>query len=243
MPTWLYLLLACCGVIAVFGLLIQRRPFIGGFGLAVMVLCIVAVAWLGVGRGAHSAFWPRCVRRHAPHIPPVPAPPDVAFAEQRLAEMAEDGHPVVVPVIVENKVVAESRQKAAKAAEEAYREALEAVRQSSRGLITPDDSGSIIFSDQTDGPPLTIELEDENGSWSMVLKERAPQRRLPRRDTWLGSVVPSLLIAGAIAVFLYIGYILLDAGTRGHFTWSLRIVSVLAFGVLLVTLAALRLGL
>lgn len=55
----------------------------------------------------------------------------------------------------------------------------------------------------------------------------AARASTPRSALW-GSV----LTAVAIATLLYIGYILLDASTRGQFTWSLRILSILAFVVL-----------
>ena len=51
------------------------------------------------------------------------------------------------------------------------------------------------------------------------------------------------LMAFAIGALLYLGYILLDAGTRGHFTWSLRIVSVVTFAALCLALSILRHGL
>ncbi len=49
----------------------------------------------------------------------------------------------------------------------------------------------------------------------------------------------NLLSGALIAAFLGIGYIALDAGTRGHFTWSLRILTVLAFALLWALTAAL----
>lgn len=51
------------------------------------------------------------------------------------------------------------------------------------------------------------------------------------------------LMAFAIGAFLYLGYIFLDAGTRGYFTWSLRIVSVVTFAALCLALSVLRHGL
>jgi hypothetical protein len=42
----------------------------------------------------------------------------------------------------------------------------------------------------------------------------------------------NLLSGALIAAFLGVGYIALDAGTRGHFTWSLRILTVLTFALL-----------
>ena len=38
----------------------------------------------------------------------------------------------------------------------------------------------------------------------------------------------TLLLAVFVVVFLYVGYLFLDAATRGHFTWRLRLVCVAA---------------
>lgn len=60
---------------------------------------------------------------------------------------------------------------------------------------------------------------------------------------WRGDLLWSLLTAFTIAALLYLGYIFLDASTRGHFTWRLRILSVLTFAVLCAVVVALRNGL
>ncbi len=49
-----------------------------------------------------------------------------------------------------------------------------------------------------------------------------------------------LLTAVAIAAFLCVGYVFLDAGTRGHFTWRLRITALVAFAAIWVAMASLR---
>ena len=46
-----------------------------------------------------------------------------------------------------------------------------------------------------------------------------------------------LVMAFALAAFLFVGYVFLDAGTRGQFTWSLRLVSLLAFVLFFAALA------
>lgn len=53
-------------------------------------------------------------------------------------------------------------------------------------------------------------------------------------------LLPSLLTALSIGAFLAVGYVFLDAGTRGQFTWPLRIASVVAFAAICVAVAALR---
>ena len=53
-------------------------------------------------------------------------------------------------------------------------------------------------------------------------------------------IVGHLVSALAIAAFLYIAYLFLDASTRGHFSWSLRVVSIILFGVIYVAVAVIR---
>lgn len=48
------------------------------------------------------------------------------------------------------------------------------------------------------------------------------------------------LSALAVLSFLYLGYIFVDSGTRGQFTWPLRIISVAAFFGICAALLALR---
>lgn len=56
------------------------------------------------------------------------------------------------------------------------------------------------------------------------------------------SLAATGLMAFAIGALLYLGYIFLDAGTRGHFTWSLRFVSVVTFAALCLAISVLRHG-
>lgn len=47
------------------------------------------------------------------------------------------------------------------------------------------------------------------------------------------------LVALAIVALLFVGYVFLDASTRGHFSWPLRIASVFAFALLFAVVAIL----
>ena len=67
------------------------------------------------------------------------------------------------------------------------------------------------------------------------------------RAPWLANagltrrgLVWNSLLGLAIAALLYVGYAFLDAATRGHFTWRLRVVSIIAFVSLCAALAVLR---
>jgi hypothetical protein len=45
-----------------------------------------------------------------------------------------------------------------------------------------------------------------------------------------GSSLVALAVSGSLlAAFLFVGYLFLDSGTRGHFTWTLRITMLVAF--------------
>lgn len=84
--------------------------------------------------------------------------------------------------------------------------------------------------------PMIAEAPDDVGAFAdakgvsssvkshVVTVSRSPKKRAAAFGTALTAI--------AIAAFLYIGYILLDASTRGQFTWSLRIMSLLAFAIL-----------
>lgn len=89
--------------------------------------------------------------------------------------------------------------------------------------------------------PGTIVVTREHGRRS-VLIETSRGGIEHRRWNQRGGFIQTFIIAGALAAFLYLAYIFLDAGTRGHFTWTLRATAVLAFGALCAALSALRDG-
>lgn len=93
-------------------------------------------------------------------------------------------------------------------------------------------SSDKVFAEQTivtneDGTVIAI---------SQTSRSRAPRTH---RGTVVGIV--GFAVAGLIVVaFLYIGYLFLDSGTRGQFSWTLRIASIVAFGVICAVVALLR---
>ena len=125
---------------------------------------------------------------------------------------------------------------------------------------SPPDLGRIPAPDQG---PYTVETTYDDGSVAVVTSggpymEKAPahagvrnsvvtrvQQSVSRSGHWAtrGGIAWTLLMGVAIAAFLYLSYLFLDAGTRGHFTWQLRVISVLAFVGICVAIAALRGGL
>lgn len=85
-------------------------------------------------------------------------------------------------------------------------------------------------------------LAQAGGESRVAVKAPALQRRLDVKKT-LPGFAGIILLAGAILVLLYLGYVFLDAGTRGQFTWQLRIISVLALIGFCAAIVALRRGL
>jgi len=63
-----------------------------------------------------------------------------------------------------------------------------------------------------------------------VTQDRAPKSHMA------GMAVVAL----AVIAMLYVGYLFLDAGTRGQFTWLLRFTSVVAFAVICIVVAMAR---
>ncbi len=89
-------------------------------------------------------------------------------------------------------------------------------------------------------PPVVVEVRDATKSLKHRVQSRTRNARF-RHALGVGeSVVSTLLMALVIAVFLGVGYVFLDAGTRGQFTWTLRIVTLFAFAAAYVAMVSLR---
>ncbi len=59
--------------------------------------------------------------------------------------------------------------------------------------------------------------------------------RAPRDAAWLSPMLPlpwSVISAVALVAMIYLGYLFLDAGTRGQFTGLLRLFAVVAFAAI-----------
>ena len=106
--------------------------------------------------------------------------------------------------------------------------------------ITYDDGSTAVV---TSGEPYIEKVTAHAGvKKSVVTRFQQTVSRYGQGAT-RGGIVWTLLKGVAIAAFLYLSYLFLDAGTRGHFTWQLRVISVLAFVGICVAIAALRGGL
>ncbi len=228
LPFWLLVLLACCVPIVIFGLFVRKMPVIAGLVIAAMVLCIIGVA-LSIGRpGPFATVWPGHVRPHLP-VPPVPSlAPEIHLLEQRLSEVGKKGA----------KMAAHGLERAAQAALEAGEEL--------KVAFSFDEGSDLRISGVPEAPspsmyvevaePGSVEIQTTLESLS-TNPRRSRVRHLPVSIAWL---LPSLLTALSIGSFLAVGYVFLDAGTRGQFTWPLRIASVVAFAAICVAISALR---
>lgn len=70
-----------------------------------------------------------------------------------------------------------------------------------------------------------------------IVHDHPPSRRRLFKRGFLGT---SLVIGFVMFAFLYICYLFLDAGTRGQFTWSLRIISLFAFIMMMIAIQVLH---
>lgn len=233
------LLLLCCGVIVVFALAFRRRPLIGGVGITVMVLCILVAALFGARSGHVAAIRPRTMTWS--HVHAIPGPsiaPDASGISHELPQLEGALPPVVVqePVIVGTGPDAESVRRA----EEAMRKAYEKAVAHQRTMTSGDETAMLLLSERSRAPSASVEFRRSDKS------RQGFSRRILGGSWWKMScgaprcILSSLLTAAVIAAFLAVGYVFLDASTRGQFTWSLRIVALVAFAAIYVAMSALR---
>ena len=233
--TWPLVLLACCWAIVLFilllKLLLKRRSIIAGLGVAIVVIAFVGVVLLRVGPGRFASVWPRSFRPHMlRQLAQPPAPPELAELEWRTAQIEEH----------RDEIIAAQMQEA----EQEYLEASEKALAHHYALALSDDGASVlVLPEDPSASSVSVEIREKKRAFRKKVRDfvrGAPfHDRALRHDGVLASVVTAL----AIAAFLFLGYIFLDASTRGHFTWSLRILSVLVFVTICVAMAALRHGL
>ena len=213
---------------------------VAAFSLAVLMLLAIKLAVAlgrGVGRRTVSAvlvvagilavLWGmRAAGVHVP-VPPLPA---------RLNPFVSSAHippPSRTTVTVDSPGV-----RCAARAPEAEVDAL-TIGLADEGGGTGGDSIHTVELAKTCSGEFIVQADGES---RVVVEAPAPLRRLDGRKA-LPGFAGTVLLAGAILVLLYLGYIFLDAGTRGQFTWQLRIISVLAFIGFCAAIVALRRGL
>ena len=117
-----------------------------------------------------------------------------------------------------------------------------------KGIEVQTVEKQIVITSGTDEPSLLQALRDaREGTKRAFLDAKVSTKRAlrhasraPLAQQIRGKPMSHLLTAVAIAAFLCVGYVFLDAGTRGHFTWRLRITAVVAFAAIWVAMASLR---
>ena len=82
-------------------------------------------------------------------------------------------------------------------------------------------------------------VTDQDGT--VIAISQTSRSRAPRSYRGMSVGIAGFVFGGLIVLaFLYIGYLFLDAGTRGQFTWTLRIISIVAFFGMCGVVAILR---
>ncbi len=231
------LLLLCCGVIVVFALAFRRRPLLGGVGITIMVICIVGAALSGARSGHVAAIWPRTMTWSHVHAVPGPSTvPDVSGISHGLPQLEGDLPPVVVdePVIVKSIPKKKRIQKTRLALREAREEALT----HRQAMTFGDERAMLLLSEHA--PSASVEFRRSGKSRQGFLRRILGGSWCKTSCGAPRCILSSLLTAAVIAAFLAVGYVFLDASTRGHFTWPLRIVAVVAFAAIYVAMSALR---
>lgn len=202
-----------CGGLVVVVAVILSRRRAKMVGISVLLLMMMAFAG-----AATFMFMP--ARRTAPSARFVPPIPPVPKAELPLASL--DANPVSFDLSVENirehgdRAVEIARIKI-QAGAEAMSDVAQQVAEQTQVLVLQHNIPPV--------PDVARRVVD------------GVRRARP------AGLAASGLMAFAIGALLYLGYIFLDASTRGHFTWSLRIVSVVTFAALCLALSVLRHGL
>ena len=72
---------------------------------------------------------------------------------------------------------------------------------------------------------------------STLMRIDVPRSAAPRYGKSGNSWAKRILSFGAVGLFIFLTYLFLDSGTRGHFTWPLRILTIIAFVGICVTIA------
>lgn len=217
MPTWAAMLLLGVGAILAFrGVgFVFRRSLVRMCVMLCMTMGCLAVVFLLASPGRRSTSV-------VVQMPPIPSVPtiDGIFATSR------PGHVAVQQYLEAARVRGAQVAEIARIRMEsgAERLALAAREMGSRaeGAVNP----AIELFTQRHGP-VAVTVPVQLGKW----------RVRPH------GVLSSGLIAFAIGALLYLGYLLLDASTRGHFTWALRGASVLTFAAMCAALFILHHGL
>lgn len=222
--------------LALFAFLIRRKAIPLTLGLALIVL-VAAAAWLffaqGRKAGSMASWMTRSGGPHTHRIDPsfLQRDPDLKHGLDEFRQRHRD----VSELVSEELRRAEIHKFKAKAIAGGY----ESIVITDEGSVivlppTPSSASERVVVPIPRQIPLTVQVP---------APDYFPKPKFGRRGIIRGGLLWNLVTAISIAAFLFVGYVFLDASTRGHFTWRLRILSAMVLMGIFATMAALRLGL
>jgi len=139
-----------------------------------------------------------------------------------------------------------------------------AIAPGEEGSAVQDGSALIATAGSTEGDSLEAEAPASTG-WTASARVGRTSAEVSTTTTFRGESIPpgppayapsaappaprsrlplpwTVVSVAALAGMIYLGYLFLDAGTRGHYTWTLRAVAVLGFAGICAALVMLHLG-
>jgi hypothetical protein len=231
------LLIALGCLVAIFGLavltsLIRRTGIPAALVLALIALAF-AGAWLLFAQGRRTrsiAPWMTC--SGGPYTHRIdPSFPELDFDVKDDLNKFRQRHGDV------SELVAEELRRT-----EIHKLEAEALSRTHESLVISEEGPVVVLAPTPLPPSLPYEAVGP-ATVHTLTQQYLRQPWLGRWGIVRGGLVWNLVMGLSIAALLFVAYIFLDASTRGHFTWSLRILSVLVLVGIFATMAALRLGL
>ncbi len=231
-------LIALGGLVAVAGLalfasLMRQKAIAATLALALIVPAL-AGAWLILAQGRMRGPSSRWITHRGASDAEGNAPFSFGGAEAEFRHELEESRKNHRDV---SELVSAEMRRA-----ELYKLEAEALARTHDSLVVSED-GSVVVLAPTPPPP-SVPIEAVGPATVHTLTRQ--YLREPWMGRWgivRGGLVWNLVTGFSIAALLFVAYVFLDASTRGHFTWSLRILSVLVLVGIFATMAALRLGL
>ncbi len=232
------LCLAAVGAFAIIALVARptlRHSAVYVIGILLLAFCALLLLFSRSSPMPQAAHWSFAVTSDVPqpaHPYQQPAPPDISSVQTCENARGQDGRPGFAEGMKQAELAFnKARTKAFETFHGRYRDAIS----TNNVGISPSraEPGSTVAGVllETNRRPWRDSRDRSRGGWSNLWNLR-------------GVGVPGTIVAVMVlAAFLYVGYVLLDASTRGHFTWSLRLLSIAAFAALMFLAAAVHRGL
>lgn len=233
-PTLPLVLLATIGMVAM--LIVLFKALRGRAALGLLAVALIGMAGLlllaPMNSKRHVAVWPRIMKSHTDgarlHVHPgePPHPPGAVdltaldaldTMEKQLSELAERG------VETAQRIAHNAYEMAATQTELTLNDRIGLARATEEGL----------------GSRASVEVRVPAVEGVPAIVRTTSTRRDANR-AGRTSILHNILTAVEIAAFLCVAYVFMDGATRGQFTWSLRLVSVVAFAAIYVALTSLR---